>query len=398
MPTTTGVATSFITFSRASAASRVNSSGLIESVTTNTARLDFDPATLAPRGLLVEEQRTNLFLHSNDFSNAAWTKAGVSITSGAGTGLDGANSASKLVEAAAGGTHILVQTRTATASAAHSASLFVKAAERSRILFQLDDGAANGAQSSFNLSAGTAASPVIFGTGSAATSTIENFGNGWYRCTLRCIPATTGSSVRLIVYLLDNSGVASYTGNGTSGVLISNSQLEAGNFQTSYIATTTASVTRSADVASVATSQFPYNATEGTIVVKGIIFGPKDFGVFCELGDGTFNNRVSISMGGNGFVYQIVDASGSRVFSGGAMSSGANAIITAGIAAKENDFVSVLNNGTPVTDTTGAMPSAASSIFIGRPGIGAGQLNGWVRQITYLPRRLTNAQLQARTV
>ena len=53
-----------ITFTRASSATRVNSSGLIETVSSNVARIDYDPVTLAPKGLLIEEQRTNLLLRS----------------------------------------------------------------------------------------------------------------------------------------------------------------------------------------------------------------------------------------------------------------------------------------------------------------------------------------------
>lgn len=41
-----------------------NSAGAITAATTNVARFDADPVTLAPRGLLIEEARTNLLLNS----------------------------------------------------------------------------------------------------------------------------------------------------------------------------------------------------------------------------------------------------------------------------------------------------------------------------------------------
>ena len=50
-----------ITFSRGTGATRVNASGFIETVGNTTPRFDYDPVTLAPRGLLIEEARTNLF-------------------------------------------------------------------------------------------------------------------------------------------------------------------------------------------------------------------------------------------------------------------------------------------------------------------------------------------------
>lgn len=53
-----------ITFTRASTATRTNSKGLIESVASNAPRIDFDPVTGECKGLLIEEQRTNLLLNS----------------------------------------------------------------------------------------------------------------------------------------------------------------------------------------------------------------------------------------------------------------------------------------------------------------------------------------------
>lgn len=53
-----------VTFTRASNATRINSAGVLELVSTNGPRFDYDPVTLQPRGLLIEEQRTNLLLQS----------------------------------------------------------------------------------------------------------------------------------------------------------------------------------------------------------------------------------------------------------------------------------------------------------------------------------------------
>jgi hypothetical protein len=62
---TTGVLDSRVTISRAlNTATRTNSSGVIEIVNANLPRFDYNPVTLAARGLLIEETRTNLFLNS----------------------------------------------------------------------------------------------------------------------------------------------------------------------------------------------------------------------------------------------------------------------------------------------------------------------------------------------
>jgi hypothetical protein len=91
-----------LTFSRASTATRVNASGLIETVASNVPRLDYTNST-CPK-LLLEPSRTNLALQSSAFNDAAWTKAGVTLTSGQADPFGG-TSAWKL-ELAAGSSYL----------------------------------------------------------------------------------------------------------------------------------------------------------------------------------------------------------------------------------------------------------------------------------------------------
>jgi hypothetical protein len=68
------------TFTRASIATFVNSAGLIEVALADTPRFDHDPVTLAPKGLLLEEARTNLLTRSNNIENATtWARSGVVV-------------------------------------------------------------------------------------------------------------------------------------------------------------------------------------------------------------------------------------------------------------------------------------------------------------------------------
>jgi len=63
-----------ITFTRATTATYFNSSGVLSTAASGEARFDYNPTTLAARGLLIEEQRTNSELYSEDFANAHWQK------------------------------------------------------------------------------------------------------------------------------------------------------------------------------------------------------------------------------------------------------------------------------------------------------------------------------------
>ena len=60
LPKIVSVLNSFITFTRSSVATRVNEAGLIETVPADQARMDYDPITLAQKGLLIEEARTDI--------------------------------------------------------------------------------------------------------------------------------------------------------------------------------------------------------------------------------------------------------------------------------------------------------------------------------------------------
>jgi hypothetical protein len=67
-------------------------------------RLDYDPVTLAPKGLLVEEQRTNLFTYSEQFDNAAWAKTNVAVTANSAASPSGTTTADTLAATSANGT------------------------------------------------------------------------------------------------------------------------------------------------------------------------------------------------------------------------------------------------------------------------------------------------------
>jgi hypothetical protein len=75
----TGTLDSRITFTRSSTATFVGSNGLIQSAAINVPRFDYDPVTLAPRGLLIEGQRANLLLNSN-ISGTNLTTQSVTVT------------------------------------------------------------------------------------------------------------------------------------------------------------------------------------------------------------------------------------------------------------------------------------------------------------------------------
>jgi hypothetical protein len=173
-------------------------------------------------------------------------------------------------------------------------------------------------------------------------------------------------------------------------------QLEVGPFATSYIPTTTVPVNRGADIASVATSQFPYLATEGSVVASADYIG-QSAGVsyFAAFDDGTTNNFMGVRRNPGGDPSLISAVSGvSQVTLISAVVAN-NTAFKSSFAYKLNDYALTLNGSLSGTDTSATVPSV-SRLSLGNIA-NILQMSGHIRQITYFPRRLSNAELQAVT-
>ena len=208
---------SLVTFTRASSGTYTDSAGVLQTASTDVPRFDHNPTTGESLGLLVEEQRTNLLLRSEDFSTT-WVRFNVNASSNAILAPDGTLTADKLTENDADNFHRIRQGITSGVTGVFS--VFLKAAERTRVNLGTSD---INLIAGFDLSAGS----VVSGTGS-----IEPFGDGWYRCSISATFTTSGPFL-----LLRNSSSEFYTGDGTSGIYLWGAQLEAGAFPTSYTPT-----------------------------------------------------------------------------------------------------------------------------------------------------------------
>jgi hypothetical protein len=219
----------------------VGSDGFIQRAITNVPRFDHDPLNRRSLGLLSEVERTNLLVRSEEFDNASWTKSNASITANSVVAPSGLVTGDKLIENTASSTHLCTQNTTLTANTAYALSIFAKVQERTQVAIQTSavGNWANSVFTSFDLSLGI----VISGTG-----VISLAGNGWYRCSINSTFGPANASGGINVFLINN-GFSSYTGDGTSGLYLWGAQLEAASAPSTYIPTTSAAVTRTADSA-----------------------------------------------------------------------------------------------------------------------------------------------------
>jgi hypothetical protein len=306
----------------------------------NIPRIDYTNGSCP--SLLVESQRTNVQLNSEDFSNASWTKTLSVIVANQIASPSGNVDADKLNETATTGNHQLEASRTVTIGS-YTMSVFAKKAER-EWLYLFEDTTGKGAY--FNLNTG------VLGTiASGATAKIENYGNGWYRCSVTYSESGTFGRYRIAV--TTGNGVTSYTGVANNGIYIWGAQYEAGAYATSYIPTVASSVTRNADVISKTGISSLIGQTEGTMFLDFYYnYSDSTTQVLLKASQSNDSNSVGIEIQNNS-LKAIVNSSGSNIATlTNTISTGR---IKCAIAYKSNDMVFYVNGSLVGTDTSGTI-------------------------------------------
>lgn len=359
----------------------------------NTPRITYDAATGNALGLLVEEQRTNLALQSKDFTTT-WIQnpnASVDVTSNATTAPDGTLTADKMIEADTANTfHDLYQSYTATAATAYTYSKFVKAAERSKGSIVISGGVAFTTERTctFDLVAKTAA---ITGTG--ATGGIIECPNGWFLVWVSAVSDAAGTAT-YFTRLRDAANAIIYPGVIGSGLFISDGQFEAGNYPSSRIPTTTAQVTRLAAFTTIPNlAELASTLPEYTIVVQGKWL---DDAVAFGFGN-TFDNCIyfagkqfNIRSGGvSGPILSVPHTTDTFVKYAVRVKSGA-------FAAAVNGVITGISN-TVINPPTGMIRTTIGSAPWEGSATQTNSANGVFSRITFIPRGLTNAELQSIT-
>lgn len=336
-------------------------------------RFDYDPVTLQPKGILIEEQRVNVVLRSEAFDNAYWEKTtqgtGIApvVTANAATAPDGTMTADQVVFASVG-TGTGDRSRLSTpllglASGTYTVSFWVKAASAGQPNLSLF------VQSGVN-------SLVVVPT------------TEWVRYTY----TATETNQRPELRLTGNVGIL-----GT--YYIWGAQLELGAFPTSYIPTVASTVTRTADQCSIVAPNFApwYNQSEGTVVVEVSSIPAAGRSIY-SVDNGTAGARIlaQSQTAATDTLFRVVDTT-DQVAIVQATGGAAGAIVKMASAYKINDFATSNDGAAVGTDTSGTVPTGLNTLRIGQNVSNIAQICGHVRSIRYYPVRLSNAQLQALT-
>ena len=357
-------------FTRATTATRVNSSGLIEEMAINVPRLEYpliDGVVNGCPSLLLEPQRTNVCGYSDNLTQ--WTLTNGTLSANSVISPDGTLNADRVVFN--NNALDLKRTVTVTASTTYTYSFYIKLESGSGLQGRFYDNS-----NSANIEYYDYNEQVI--------------GTDWTRVTRQV--TTPSGCTQMQVWLLASSTslvTASFWG----------AQLEVGSFETSYIKTTTSAVTRNAEVCNGAGNAATFNDSEGVLMAEISALADDLTNRGITISDGSTNNRVTM------FYTNVSNAIQAKVVVGG--SNSLNSYITIpnislynkfALKYKQNDFSLFVNGFELITDTSGSTFSngTLTELAFDR-GDGAEDFYGNTKQVQYYNSALTDSELEKLT-
>ena len=367
-----------MTFTRASTATYFNSAGVMQTAAVNAPRWDYNPTTHVLNGLLIEEARTNVQLNSSNLAAGTWalgngTVIAPVVTANQSIAPDGTTTAARIVYPAVSTapSYSVVYCQTNPTAAVYTFSMYLK-------------GAVGGERTYIEVTDGSA----VYYRSQATLTT------AWQRFSLVTSALTTA-----VWYMSVGTDLRDGSQSATSAQTIYawGAQLEQTAFPTSYIPTTVAAVTRSADLCSIQPANMGfYVSPGGSWMAEFISSAPQ-----------TDYQRIlsAIPAPGNITPLMLFNGSQGSQYDGTIANATANSLTAAAVAKMASTWAAAsgnvcLNGSAVVPSAMGAgYPLSAGGVAIlpMAPSSNTQNLNGYIRRVSYWPRVLTNAEMQAVT-
>ena len=388
-----------LTFDRNSEAGRFDPAGLFESVAADVLRRDYDPATLAARGALIEAAVAYQGVNSDlAGGNASTPPTGISTPAPTGiiksyeygTAFGAPYVDVKLDGTATSTDPLYILFGASTSFAASAGDIWTGAAWVQLIR----DTTGCLSNLSMRVDAYTGAGAYISSGG--LTSFWSTASAAARRSTTFTLPATTGFARPVII----SSSVASGTAVAVT-IRVWLPRFTKTPYVPSPLLVGTSAVTRLADSLSLPLGSW-FNPLAGTLLAEVVIPYTLSTGYagLASISDGTLANRVTLAhYHGNGLSADgvISGSVGQAVFTTGAALV-AGAVRKQAITWAANDVQDAVDGALSAVDTSATIPSGMTRLDIGALTASANNpLNGWVRRITYWPYRMAGAEMQART-
>jgi hypothetical protein len=371
-----------LTFSRASTASRVNASGLIEEVASNVPRLDYTDST-CPK-LLLEPQRTQILHRSTpgDFATSGianrWVVGSATpAVENQAVGIFGTNTATRYTKTA-GHTSVdfLYYSRASVVSGStYTVSGYVKLGTATNAVIVLND---------------TTAWNTVPGANFVATA--ANGYSDWKRFSIT-FTAPVSADINIHIGYHNEVGVVAQN-NGT--FFLEGFQLELGSYETSLIPSTTAAVTRLADQCYKQSISSLIGQTEGTIYLEADIQKYNESGFYVAISTAfTLASSMYLYQPSSGSLQLLIRNTGNPdgliTINSANWTAGFNKVAIAYTATTAEVFINGASKG---STSFVSLPTLSQLTFGARPDnpgvlVGAGPYS----QALVFKTRLTNAQL-----
>lgn len=370
-----GTLPSGVVFTRASTATYFDATGTLRTAAINAPRWDYDPATHALLGLLIEEARTNIALQSANIST--WTVFGASsptVTANNVVSPDGTTTGTRMViPAVSAGASGLVYYAVALSAATYTFSVWLR-------------GNAGGEQTYLGGSTGG----TTFVSSPRLTLT-----TAWQRYAF----TFTGTAAAWVVDIGTDLRDVAQTATSASTIYAWGAQIELATFATSYIPTTTVAVTRAQEVMSMPVGAW-FNATAGTLSLEVRYNGSTvaSFPMLASLDDGSTNNQVVMLGKLTGLLHCEGSVSGVNQWAiPGPFAPDPGVIRKPGVSMALNNINYDINGVAGTPDTVATLP-AVTQLHLGCNQLGAtGAHSVAFRRVRYWPRALSASELQSVT-
>jgi hypothetical protein len=375
----------------------------------NVPRIDYSNGGCP--SILVEPQRTNLALRSEEFNDAYWTKANLN-TSGTPSWInallspDGTQNAEILIPNNTTNAHQISKADAGyVADTNFTFSCFLKENgfryAALTLVLRIGGTFQETASALIDLQSKTitiSTSNIIFRD--VKVQNLGDFQNGFTRYSISVKTPILGSDrLDIQIRCVDSSG-ASILGDNVGGFGVWGAQLEAGSNATSYIPTIASTVTRNADVISKTGISDLIGQSEGTIFVDFNLstIGANTGGGIIELspsgGSDSETNRILIwkNISSKQIAFQIRAGSTTNIFNS-IFSAPSDGKVKVGIAYKSGDTILSVNGSIVARSETFNFSQTLNFIKLGSYASVNFSINDTINQVLLLKTRLSNAEL-----
>ena len=356
------------------------------------ARIDYSTGEPV---LLLEPQRTNLCTYSEQFDNSIWNKSNVTVTANTTISPSGVVNADTITADGTNVSHYLYNNNLYSVISGNRYTISTYAKKNTNNFIQLTGFFTTfGANvwANFDLNNG-----VLGSIGSATTAEIKSIGNGWYRCSITGTAITSAVNVDVLTLVTSATSIRGELNTLTTSVYLWGFQSEAGSYATSYIPTTSASVTRNTDQVSKTGISSLIGQTEGVIFLD-IFASAKNadglsFATWIIAGDAAenfqiYNSGTTLNWYARNTAGLIIDQSADQTIVEGTRYKIA-------FAYKSGDYALYINGVQKRTNANANVPVGVSQFNLSAGGYGASPaiVKNEYNAAALWKTRLTNDQL-----